>query len=140
MRLMGGFFARPYRSAWRNLGWNLRHVPYFLRTWWAYKGVLWHDDDGDHSSIWRLLEFKLRRLGACVAGGYHVGKERDVRRILVAAALCRRLAKEDYCFRFPHDPAPRYDTIAWEHTEYLHAQDLRYVLMLLGKYSRQWWT
>jgi len=133
------FFARPYRSVWRNLWWNLSRVPYFLQTWWAYRKVLWHDQDFDHSYLWALLEFKLRRMADSIGNGHTLHRERDAKRILLAASLCSRLHREDHLFKFQHDAAPDFVTIDWQHTEYLHKQDLEYVTNMLRKYSRMWW-
>jgi len=134
------FFVRPFRSKWRNLWYNVSHIPYFLKTWWAYKGILWHDHDFDHIFMWALLEFKLRRMSIAIQNGYHVGKERDVRRILMAAELCRRMAAEEYMFKFQHDAAPDFVSVDFQHCDYLQEQDLGYLTMLLRKYSRMWWS
>ena len=133
-------FTGPYISNWRNLRDNIRHTPYFLKIWWAYRKVLWYDQDFDQAYCWALLAFKLRRMQQCMLNSAVSDRKLRAHQIGVTAALCERLRKEDYLFKFQHDAAPDFITVDWQHEEYLIKQDLEQVAMRLRRYSRMWWS
>ncbi len=96
----------------------------------AWLPVIWNDAEFDHSYLFRIMEFKLRRMAWYQRKyGHHVCSERTAQQQTEAAALCRRMANEDYPIS--------------SHDEYLrdaaYRQDLDRLLLLFRKYVRTWW-
>ena len=85
---------------------RLRHIYYGvvkvkifwrLRRLLAWLPVLWNDAEWDHSYLFRIMEFKLRRMaGHQRTHKRHIGYERTVQQLTEAAALCSRMANEIY--------------------------------------------
>lgn len=103
--------------------------------------ILWADRDWDHSFLLEIMAFKLRRMAVNQREDY-AGSMRE------AAALCTRMAGEDY---YPHpDPLfmPRLKPWLFKGTgefsacyyeDYMYAQDLERLGLLFKKYLRCWW-
>lgn len=118
---------------------RLRHIYYGvvkvkifwrLRRLLAWLPVLWNDAEWDHAFLFRIMEFKLRRMAR-----YHrrygnlARSERTVQQLTEAAALCSRMANEIYFANL--------STIAAEDAAY--QRDLDRLLFLFKKYVREWW-
>lgn len=119
---------------------------YRLKTIIDWFPILWHDYDWDKSRLFRILEFKLRRMEEFFRNhGHHVGDQQTANKILEAAILCKRLRTGT-----PHDITawtPRLKM--WQasdgtfleayYDEYLEEQDLARLTLILKKHVRGWW-
>lgn len=116
---------------------GLRDWPYFLRRGIRnvarYAPVVWHDADCDHAPLFLLMEFKLRQMAKRQIG--HIGWERSARRMLVCAALCKRIAADEYGLEPMYFKAYRYSKLARRARQ----RDLEYVCHLIGKHALGWW-
>ncbi len=74
-----------------------RKVSWFARNVWAYREVLWHDQDCDYAYLLRLMQLKLRRMGQHFADHDIVeSSPRMARECRIAAELCRRIDEDNY--------------------------------------------
>lgn len=75
----------------------LKQPFWFAQTIWVYKDLLWNDRDWDFYYLLAFMERKLRRMADEAKNhGYHVGSDRNARRMLIASELCRRIKEDDY--------------------------------------------
>lgn len=126
--------ARKIRWAWE------RYWRYGIKdaAWAIFNGignlirwapVIWRDRDDEDHYLFAILEFKLSRMAAYFdryfvqAGWDKKGNNwvRDVKRMRLCAALCRRIVSDDY------------------EDDGQSQRDRAYLGYLLGKHSCGWW-
>ena len=116
----------------------------------AWLPVIWKDRDFDWDYIYQMLDFKLQRLAKCLEQGYGVKGGKRGREARIAAALCRRIVKDDYLFSEPpigpwNHVSPFRRKLAFPeyerrwYSDYMLKQDLRYLHEYLTKNVRSWW-
>jgi len=90
--------------------------------------ILWRDQEWDHAFLLRILEFKLRRMANYhLTNGIGLHRERTAHQLNEAAALCKRMADENY------------SAFTVEKEDKLYAADLERLTLLFQKYLREWW-
>ncbi len=116
-----------------------------MRNLWRWVPVIWRDRDYDWAFLAEMMETKLRWMGDCLEHGYHVGCERDARRVRVCAALLRRLLNDEYMQNAGYDektwktlPEKRRKQFV-EHSQRMAGQDQTHLGRMIGKYLRTWW-
>jgi len=95
--------------------------------------ILWKDYDWDHACLLRILEFKLRRMAKHhLEDGVTLHREKTAHQLNEAAALCKRMADENYGV----STGDFYDL---KKEDALYAADLERLSLLFRKYLRCWW-
>jgi len=120
---------------------HIRNTFYSILNILAWVPVLWEDVDWDYSALYRIMEFKLRRMAKDTDTWHVAGAERDKERLLEAAILCNRIANEPYLFvqgidEFKVVPQADYDV---HFTDKQRKADLKRLCEMLEKYSLGWW-
>lgn len=88
--------------------------------------ILWKDYEWDHACLLRILEFKLRRMAKHhLEYGVTVRRDVTAHQLTEAAALCKRMANEEYT--------------DWATLDRLYAADLERLNLLFQKHLRTWW-
>lgn len=119
------------RSYWRS---TIRGISNLIR----YLPSVWNDTPWDWEGFIPILETKLTVLADNVENGYTASRDRDVRRMRICAALCRRIREDNYIYqrRYFGDSRGRYlvndDPISAPY------RDFKYLLRLL-KHFPEWW-
>lgn len=119
-------FIHPFRKIWYGIG-NII----------AYAPIIYRDRDWDHSDFLKLMRFKLKRMEYNIRiNDRHTTSDEDARNIRRCIFLLDRLIAEDY-FSLPENKnfKGRYDF-----GEYMHDQDMKWLMKILNKHLREWWN
>ncbi len=130
---------------------NVRRVFYWLPTIWKDR---WWDDAFVLIILERKLRYDIKRYEKY---GHLANKERDIKNMKIAAALCKRLIENKYNVFFWHEWVDESDgNIFAGHMEgewigefagdnwvryddYMKKQDLDYLCKILSKHLFEWW-
>jgi hypothetical protein len=126
-----------------NLSYALWDIRLGLRNLWRWFPVVWQDRNDDYTYIVQVLEFKLRQVEDLERRhGRHTTSQRDAGRIHICAALCRRLAEDEYLMNAFGNPytRDRYDKGHTHHSDMMAEQDIEYLGLMLRKHLRGWWN
>ena len=120
---------------WRE--WNpyrlTRKVLHFAANFWAYRQILWNDQDCDYSCLLDMMELKLRRMGQHFED-YDIvmDSQRMARECRVAAELCRRLSEDNYLGKYGKiEP--------FMNVRQRRRDDLDYLARLIQRKLFSWW-
>jgi hypothetical protein len=72
--------------------WNKQRISRSL----AYAKFGWDNWDWDFASVYSLLNFKLKRLYACLENGHAIQEEADMKALKEAIKVTHRLSRSDY--------------------------------------------
>jgi hypothetical protein len=118
---------------------QLRNVLNGLGNFWRYRKAIYTDVWWDYSGILQMLEAMLRhRAAKFAAHGYHVGNDRAVKRMLVCAELCRRIADDSYVLD-GHPFANGHDRRWAEWVREREDADNAMLFNILRRHLRRWW-
>lgn len=138
------FVNFPYRWTWRTSWKNISYAWWDIRkgvaNLWRWLPWAWNDADFDADFLLKIMEFKLRRMAKLfIKHGTGVNSSRQGRKMLVAAALCRRIRCDNYCFEL--DGTFRTYFEGQRHGRFNDGKlrDARYLGLLLGKHIPGWW-
>lgn len=87
-----------YDCDWFNF-YRCRRVKRYIKRIWAWNKFLWKKEieEWDHYYLCMIFAFALRRQANHIESvARHVGYEKDVKKMRVAAALIERYGKDDY--------------------------------------------
>lgn len=131
------------QSRYQELYWTIRESCYRLtrpfrriRHVVAWIPFLLDDYDWDHVYLYRMMAHKLDRMAKSIGHGSWGGR---ARRIRVAAALCRRIAAEDYMRVEPPIGPYSHGIAIYRYEEAMTKQDLELLAKYMVRYSRGWW-
>jgi hypothetical protein len=135
-------FRVPYRwlpsTFWRNIYCIWRDLYIGVYNVFRWIPVIWFDRDWDWVYLADIMEYKLNRMGKTVQDGCHLYRDRDARRIRMAALLLTRLSADDYGENA--SKAFKYGTRPWaREINAVQKQDQEMLGKLIGKYFTHWW-
>ena len=131
-------FHHKFLNPLRDFYYNLKHLPGNIKRWWP---VVWNYRTWDYTFTLHALRTSLEGQLECFynskeRGWYHVGIDKDIKKIKVCIELLKRMEKNDYCLM-------EYKVFKNEKTKYKRMRmteqyDVEY-LMKLMKNITHWW-
>lgn len=102
------FLKEPFYKVRSFLRWPFRKMWRIRLVWDWYWNVLRHDFDWDHSYIWRVLEYKLKRVLIALEEGHLYQDEQRIKGLKECIKILDRLINKDFESYFepaydPHD-------------------------------------
>lgn len=105
-----------------------------IRNLYTYWDVIWKDDWWDWYGMLKVWERQFRvRAEHFAKQGCHVNAHKDAKRLLICAALCRRILEDAYI------GAPGTSARWAVHCGEQQARDAELLGKIIGKYSLGWW-
>lgn len=86
----------PLVKLWDNTRWIIRRAKRLLH----WSKFMWTNWDFDATSIWPLLEYKLKRVQHCLQNGHAIQEPKDMKALRIAIKLAGRISNDYHEERF----------------------------------------
>lgn len=110
-----GKFRRFYLSVkWRarDLYWEVRNFPKFVKHVWEYLPILYRDRDYDYSSMLEMTAYKCKRMRVYIEKYGHLESgEKVCKELRFAEILIDRILEDDYCSKESEDLDRQYGSM-----------------------------
>lgn len=128
------------RLRWWWGGSNLRHPIERTKRAYALLSWYWRSNDGDWSTVARLMQQQIRRLRLHIAEhGHHVGDDRAIRQMLIAETLLGRMLDDMVHYENADKRHPDQGSAWAKHVLACQKQDDEMLATILRKHLREWW-
>lgn len=102
------------RIRWRakDIYWEIRNFPQFIKRVWDYLPILYKDRDYDYISILTLLAYKCKRTREYIeTHGHLMNSDRTCNQLRFAEFLIERIIKDEYCSKEIEEIDKKYGSI-----------------------------
>ena len=112
-----------------------------IKNFIRWRKVIWNDRDWDYEFLLVLMEKKLEFIREELENGGYVGCKKDAIHVHRASLVVKRIINNDYLMSPEADRLRLINKEAFKHyINYMDAQDMDYLALILKKHLRRWWT